>query len=118
MKNKIIDYTNQHCCLVCDGFCWWDGDYCCTKNFKIHQFGFGNENGGYFDYPYMNEDIDNTMETCETCVDYSYIHHEKYPEIQNPYKKEYKKFKEWDRLCKQLEAHVSDSYNVHKNLNN
>lgn len=97
----IKDFTNKKCCLNCEGFCWWDGDYCCTKKMKIHQFGYGNSNGGYFGTTYMNKDIDNTMETPETCEDYVYS-------SKNDYfiKEEYKKFKEWDKLCKQLEYHV------------
>ena len=105
---KLIDYSRKKCCLTCDGFCWWDGDYCCTKEIKIHQFGYGNENGGHTAYPFMNRDIDKTMETPETCEDYEYCHHEKYPESENDYIRQYKKFKEWDRLCWQLEEHVND----------
>ena len=37
------------------------------------------------------------MKTPETCEDYEYTHHETYPESKNPYIKEYKKFKEWQR---------------------
>ena len=101
---KLKDFLNKKCCLNCDGFCWWDGDYCCTKEMKIHQYGMLYPYG----YWWMNSDIDKTMETPETCKDYEYTHHEKYPESDNPYIKEYEKFKEWDKLCKQLEEHVSD----------
>ena len=100
------DFTNKKCCLTCDGFCWWDGDYCCTKHMKIHQYGYGNENGGFTAYPYMNEDIDNTMQTPETCEDYDYTHHAGYPESENEYIKEYKKYKELQKLCKKLESFV------------
>ena len=96
-----VDYSNKKCCLNCDGFCWWDGDYCCTKEMKIHQYGNGSI--------HMTEDIEKTMETPDTCEDYEYTHHEKYPESDNPYIKEYKKFKEWDKLCRQLENHVLDA---------
>ena len=102
----MIDYTNKECCLTCDGFCWWDGDYCCTKHMEIHQYGYGNENGGFTAYPYMNEDIDNTMQTPETCEDYDYTHHAGYPESENEYIKEYKKYKELQKLCKKLESFV------------
>lgn len=109
MNNKIKDFTNKKCCLTCDGFCWWDGDYCCTQKMDIHQFGYSNGN-------WFNEDIDNTMQTSETCKDYEYTHmtHDKYTEFTNGYIKEYKKFKEWDRLCKQLEDHVSDKSGLYK----
>jgi hypothetical protein len=64
----------------------------------------------------MNKDIDKTMETPETCEDYKYTHHEKYPEFDNPYIKEYKKFKKWDKLCNQLEQHVSDQSGYYEKL--
>lgn len=106
------DFTHKKCCLNCDGFCWWDGDYCCTKEMKIHQYGMLYPYG----YWWMNKDIDNTMQTPETCEDYEYAHHEKYPEYDNPYIKEYKKFKEWDKLCWQLEQHVSDKSGIYEKL--
>ena len=89
----------KDCCLNCHDFRFWDDDYCCITKMKIHQYGYDNENGGYGAYTFMNEDIDNTMETPETCKDYSFDDNKEYIE-------EYKKFKEWDRLYKQLEAHV------------
>ena len=101
------DYTNKDCCLNCEGFCWWDGDYCCTKHMEIHQYGYGNKNGGYTSYPFMNEDIDNTMETTETCEDYDKITYN--PKL-NQYIDQYKKFKEFDKLCKQLYNHVHNKY--------
>lgn len=110
---KIKDYSHKSSCLTCNGFCWWDGDYCCTMKMKIHQYGY--PNGIWF-----NRDIDKTMETPETCEDYSYRHHERYPESENEYIEEYKKFKIWDRLYKQLEDHVSDTsgfYEIYKSNN-
>ncbi len=119
---KLKDFSNKKCCLNCDGFCWWDGDYCCTKEMKIHQYGIQyypefdhNPNKGYFADTRMFGDIDNTMQTPETCEDYDYRHHETYPESDNIYIKEYKKFKEWDRLCKQLKDHVSDPSGIYDN---
>lgn len=115
------DFTNKKCCLTCDGFCFWDGDYCCFPHMDIHQNGawrypqFDNKpNGGFFSDTRMFSDIDKTMETPETCKDYKYTHHERYPESDNPYIKEYKKFKEFDKLCKQLEDHVSDKSGLYK----
>jgi len=98
-NNKIKDFTNKKCCLTCDGFCWWDGDYCCTQEMKIHQYGY--PNGVWF-----NKDIDKTMKTPDNCKLYRYRHHQTYPESDNEFIKEYKKFKEWDKLCQQLENHV------------
>lgn len=99
----------KKCCLNCAGFCWWDGDYCCTKEMSIHQYGYPN---GFW----MNEDIDNTMETPETCEEYEYRHHDTYPESENIYIKEYKKFKEWKNLCKQLENHINDNSGIYIKL--
>lgn len=25
----------KKCCLTCQHFTWWDGDYCCTHHFNI-----------------------------------------------------------------------------------
>ena len=110
MKQKIEDFSHKKCCLNCNGFCWWDGDYCCAKEMKTHQDGILYPYG----YQWMNSDIDKTMKTPETREDYKYAHHEKYHESDNQYIKEYKKFKEWDKLCKQLEDHVSDPSGIYK----
>lgn len=100
------DFSNVDCCLNCKNFRWWDGDYCCVADMKIHQFGFGNQNGGYFGTTYMNEDIDNTMQTPETCDDWKkYIHHQY---IQ----KEYLKFKDFQNKQKQYYDHIIDKWNV------
>lgn len=88
MKN----YKNEKCCLNCDSFHWWDGDYCCIRKWKIHQYGYGHENGGFFAYPGMNEDIDNTMKTPETCKEYEYTSH------NEDIEEEYKKFKEYQKM--------------------
>lgn len=82
------DFSNKDCCLNCQGFVFWDGDYCCFPNFKIHQYGYSNG-------IWMNEDIDNTMKTPETCEDYEKI---TYPSILNEYLAEYKKFKEYQEM--------------------
>jgi len=100
---EFKDFSDKKCCLNCDGFCWWDGDYCCTMEMKIHQYCWPHQ-------IWFNRDIDKTMETPETCEDYHYKHHEKYPESENEYMQEYKKFKEWDKLCYQLEQHVTNKW--------
>ena len=91
------DFTNKDCCLNCQGFCFWDGDYCCSLQMKIHQYGLGNG------FHYMTRDIDNTMKGPDTdrpCEDYVRCLY------SDDIIEEYKKFKEWDRLCDQLEKHV------------
>lgn len=90
MTNK--DYRNKKCCLNCKNFVWWDGDYCCVSDMKIHQYGFGNQNGGYLGTTYMNEDIDNTMQTPETCDDYEHTFKNIYINL------EYSKFKEYQEM--------------------
>ena len=100
---EFKDFSDKKCCLNCDGFCWWDGDYCCTMEMKIHQYCYPHQ-------IWFNRDIDKTMETPETCEDYHYKNHEKYPESENEYMQEYKKFKEWDKLCYQLEQHVTNKW--------
>ncbi len=86
------DYRNKKCCLNCKHFVLWDSDYCCISNMKIHQYGYGRQNGGYFGYTYMNEDIDNTMQTPETCDDYK--HTSKNIDINL----EYSRFKEYQEM--------------------
>ena len=112
---KFKDFTKKDCCINCEAFCWWDGDYCCTMKMKIHQYGYGNENGGYFANPYMNRDIDNTMQLGKNCEDYrkwgTYMY---VPNCPNEHLEEYKRFKEWDKLCYQLEQHVSDPSDVYE----
>ena len=94
----MIDYRDRECCLTCQGFAFWDGDYCCIRKWKIHQYGYGHENGGFFAYPWMNEDIDNTMKTPETCKDYK-KNNSKY----QLYTSEYKKFKQFQELQEQYD---------------
>lgn len=102
MMNK--DFSNVDCCLNCKNFTWWDGDYCCVSDMKIHQFGFGNQNGGYFGTTYMNEDIDNTMKIKEECDDWEKYNHRQY--IQ----KEYLKFKDFENKQNQYYAHIIDKW--------
>ena len=71
MAHNIDPYTRRWlqgttvrpCCIRCQGFAWWDGDYCCTMQMKIHQHAPA-EN------PWMTDDILRTMKTPETCQDY------------------------------------------------
>ena len=35
---EFKDYTNKDCCINCEGFCFWDSDYCCFPQMKIHQY--------------------------------------------------------------------------------
>jgi len=30
-----MDKSKKHTCLDCEGFAWWDGDYCCTLHMTI-----------------------------------------------------------------------------------
>lgn len=102
MKN----FCDKECCLNCSHFAFWDGDYCCTAEMKIHQFGFADD-------IFFNVDIDNTMETPDTCGDYD----ERYSkEISDMYMDEYKKWKEWDILCNQLKEHVSDKSGYYEKI--
>lgn len=36
------DFTHIDCCINCENFCFWDGDYCCLPNFMIHQYNITN----------------------------------------------------------------------------
>ena len=68
----------------------------------------------------MIGDIDNTMmgpDTDNPCEDYvkwgTYMYNNDCP---NDILTEYKKFKEWDKLCRQLKQHVSDSSGIYKKI--
>ena len=74
---KFKDFTKKDCCINCESFCWWDGDYCCFPNMKIHQYNITNypefdskPNKGYFSDNRMFGDIDNTMVLGKNCEDY------------------------------------------------
>ena len=124
MKQKIIDFTNKDCCLNCECFCFWDGDYCCFPHMQIHQYGAyqyrefnHNPNKGFSADTRMFGDIDKTMVLGKDCEDYkkwgTYMYTDLMP---NDFIPEYKKFKAWERLCKQLEDHVSDPSGVYEKL--
>ena len=118
------DFTYKDCCINCENFCFWDGDYCCFPNFKIHQYNITyypeydtKPNKGYFSDNRMFGDIDNTMVLGKDCEDYhkwgTYMY---VPDCPNDHLEEYKRFKEWDKLCHQLEQHVSDPSGIYKNI--
>ena len=115
---EFKDFTNKDCCINCENFCFWDGDYCCFPNFKIHQYNItyypefdSKPNKGYFSDNRMFGDIDNTMVLGKDCEDYhkwgTYMY---VPDCPNDHLEEYKKFKEWDKLCHQLEQHVTNKW--------
>lgn len=122
MKQKIIDFTNKDCCLNCECFCFWDGDYCCFPHMQIHQYGADqyhefnhNPNKGFFADTRMFGDIDKTMVLGKDCEDYKKWGTYMYTDLMsNDFISEYKKFKAWERLCKQLEDHVSDPSGVYE----
>ena len=107
---EFKDFSNKKCCLTCDGFCWWDGDYCCTMEMKIHQYCWPHQ-------IWFDRDIDKTMVLGKNCKDYhkwgTYMYVSNCP---NEFLEEYKKFKEWDKLCWQLEQHVNDPSGVYENI--
>lgn len=48
-------------CVTCGNFAWWDGDYCCLKNFFI----LCTSKDGEF-----NNEILQNIKTPDTCLDY------------------------------------------------
>ena len=90
----------------------------------IHQYNITNypefdnkPNKGFFSDSRMFRDIDRTMKLGKDCEDYhkwgTYIYVQNCP---NEHLEEYKKFKEWDKLCYQLEQHVSDKSGIYEKL--
>lgn len=121
----IKDFTNKDCCINCENFCYWDGDYCCFPHFMIHQYNItyyseydNKPNKGYFSDNRMFNDIDNTMmgpDTDKQCQDYvKWGTNMKVKNCPNDIFEEYKKFKTWDKLCYQLEQHVSDKSGIYE----
>jgi hypothetical protein len=116
------DFTNVDCCINCENFCEWDGDYCCFPHFMIHQYNIkyypeydNKHNGGYFSDDRMFRDIDKTMVLAKDCEDYKkYGTGMRNPDYPNVHLEEYKRFKEWDKLCYQLEEHVSDKSGLYE----
>lgn len=95
----------KDCCLNCQGFAFWDGDYCCVPNMKILQCGI---NGDIW----MTRDLLISMNHNKNCKDYE-RRNEHHPTTKM-YIDEFEKFTKWDKLCKQLEKHVSDSLDYYK----
>ena len=77
-------------CINCEHFAWWDGDYCCVKNFKI----LCESKSGHF-----NEDILTAIKTPKTCNDYKKAKNKKMTEI---YQEAYIEFlKEYESKVKE-----------------
>lgn len=51
----------EHNCLNCEHFCWWDGDYCCSRKMRILQESPAGE---------FNEDIIKALNDNKDCIDY------------------------------------------------
>lgn len=88
MKN----WNTCDCCLNCRNFSFWDGDYVCPWHWELHQAGYQNK-GGYIINTWMNEDIDQTMQTPETCPDYD--KNNDIEERNNWMHDEYARFMKW-----------------------
>lgn len=83
------DFINIDCCLNCKAFAFWDGDYVCTMQMKIHQYGM--KNHSYISQTWMNKDIENTMQTSIECKDYQ-------KDSDNWFILEYQKYLKWKKL--------------------
>lgn len=93
----------KKCCCNCEGMAFWDGDYVCTMEMMIHQYGYrfptvpgakyGAEQGVW-----MDEDFEKTIKTPETCEYYSYTQHHEYLE------KEFMKWLKYKKMIKEYEA--------------
>ena len=49
--------------MTCQGFAWWDGDYCCTLKMQILQHAPATN-------PWLRDEILGVLETPETCGEY------------------------------------------------
>lgn len=87
------DFTNVHCCLDCNHFCFWDDDYCCTWNMTILQHGF-----------FMNEDIDKNMKSADNCKDWQYDNR------QNFFIDEYRKYRQLKQEKELLASFVNNKW--------
>ena len=70
---------------------FWDGDYVCTMQMKIHQYGY--PNGIWFD-----EDFEKTLKTKDECDDYMPRFNGGYEDL---YEQEFVKYLIWKRLKKE-----------------
>lgn len=90
----------KKCCLNCQGFAYWDGDYCCVPNMKILQYGNGKI--------WMNEDLIRTMEYNKDCEDYEYTSYHKH------YEEEYRKLIDYIKMQDELDKFVNDYSGYYK----
>lgn len=97
MKN----YLKCHCCLDCQAFCWWDGDYCCTMQMKIHDHSKDGR---------MSMNIQRTMKTPETCNDYMYD--DSVYSVGCFERDEYARFYELQNQIDLLNSFVDDKWNI------
>lgn len=57
-----MNYTlNPINCISCQHFCWWDGDYCCSRKMRILQESDKGE---------FTIDILKSLEKNKNCIDY------------------------------------------------
>lgn len=84
--NQVLD-ANSKKCINCDYFVWWDGDYCCIKNFEILQTSPNGE---------FTEEILNTMRLADGdiryCPDYKHTNNKRQKEYENAYSKFLEKY--------------------------
>ena len=91
------------CCLNCQAMSFWDGDYVCTMQMKIHQYGYrfptvpGAEYGAQQGM-WMNEDFERTLKTSEECSDWMFDEHSEWLQ------EEYKKWLKYKKMIKEYET--------------
>jgi hypothetical protein len=68
---------------------FWDGDYVCTMQMKIHQYGG----------PWLNEDFELTLKTADACKDWMLDEHSEWLQ------EEYKNWLEYKKMIKDYEMY-------------
>ena len=66
-------------CINCEGFAWWDGDYCCVKKFKLF---CESKDGTYSD------ELVEAINKEKDCDEYNYVD----SPVAKMYEEEYEKF--------------------------
>ena len=82
--NQVLD-VNSKKCINCDYFVWWDGDYCCIREFTILQ----NSPHGEF-----TEEILRTMKLADGELRYCPYYKKAKSETHSSYEEAYEKFLE------------------------
>lgn len=92
----------RKCCLTCNNFAYWDGDYACVTKFLLLQNGICGKIGGYHDPAWITSQLEKNMKFANECKDYEDSGHP----FTEDYIEEFKKYRELQKKVEELEKFV------------